>query len=69
MLIAFLATATVATQLLARARAEAEGARRRAEEIDRLSMLGAETLSVGRAEEALGAIAHVILDTIGVAIC
>src|SRR6185437_236460 len=68
-LIAFLATAAVATQLLARARAEAEGARRRAEEIDRLSLLGAETLSVGRAEEALGAIAHVIRDTIGVAVC
>ncbi len=68
-LLAFLATAAVATQLLARARAEAEGARRRAEEIDRLSLLGAETLSVGRAEEALGAIAHVIRDTIGVAVC
>ncbi len=68
-LLAFLATAAVATQLLARARAEAEGARRRAEEIDRLSLLGAETLSVGRAEEALGAIANVIRETIGVAVC
>jgi two-component system sensor histidine kinase KdpD len=68
-LIAFLATATVASQLLARATAEAEAARRRAEEIDRLSSLGAETLSVGRAEEALVAIAHVIRDTIGAAVC
>src|SRR6185312_3167771 len=68
-LLAFLATAGVATQLLARARAEAEGARRRADEIDRLSLLGAETLSVGRAEDALGAIAHVIRETIGVALC
>jgi two-component system sensor histidine kinase KdpD len=68
-LIAFLATATVATQLLARATAEAEAARRRAEEIDRLSLLGAETLSVGRAEEALVAIAKVIRDTIGAAVC
>lgn len=68
-LIAFLATATVATQLLARASAEAEAARRRAEEIDRLSSLGAETLSVGRAEEALTAIAKVIRDTIGAAVC
>ncbi|HEX6535350.1 MAG TPA: ATP-binding protein [Gemmatimonadaceae bacterium] len=68
-LIAFLATATVATQLLARASAEAEAARRRAEEIDRLSSLGAETLSVGRAEDALVAIAKVIRDTIGAALC
>ncbi|HEY7878218.1 MAG TPA: ATP-binding protein [Gemmatimonadaceae bacterium] len=68
-LIAFLATAAVATHLLARARAEAEGARRSAEEIDRLSSLGAETLSVGRAEDALGAIAHVVRDTIGAAVC
>lgn len=68
-LIAFLATATVATQLLARVSAEAEDARRRAEEIDRLSSLGAETLSVGRAEEALAAIVDVIRDTIGAALC
>lgn len=68
-LIAFLATAVVATQLLARATAEAEAARRRAEEIDRLSSLGAETLSVGRAEDALVAIAKVVRDTIGAATC
>jgi two-component system sensor histidine kinase KdpD len=68
-LIAFLATATVATQLLSRATAEAEAARRSAEEIDRLSSLGAETLSVGRAEEALLAIAKVIRDTVGAAVC
>jgi two-component system sensor histidine kinase KdpD len=68
-LVAFLATAVVATQLLARASAQADAARRRADEIDRLSSLGAETLSVGRAEDALTAIAKVIRDTIGAAIC
>lgn len=68
-LVAFLATAIVATQLLARASTEAEDARRRAEEIDRLSSLGAETLSVGRAEEALVAIAKVVRDTIGAEVC
>ncbi len=68
-LVAFLATALVATQLLARANAEADAARRSAEEIDRLSSLGAETLSVGRAEDALLAIAKVIRNTIGAATC
>jgi two-component system sensor histidine kinase KdpD len=68
-LVAFLITASVATHLLSRARNEAEAARRRAEEIDRLSSLGAETLSVGRAEDALVAIAKVIRDTIGASLC
>ena len=64
-LIAFLATALVATQLLVRAQEKADDARRRAEEIDRLAALGAETLSAGRAEDALVAIVRVIRDTIG----
>jgi len=68
-LVAFLVTATVATQLLGRANAEAEAARRRAEEIDRLAALGAETLSAGRAEDALAAIAKVIRETTGAAEC
>ncbi|MGH7632447.1 MAG: DUF4118 domain-containing protein, partial [Gemmatimonadaceae bacterium] len=62
-LVAFLATAVVATQLLARASAQADAARRRADEIDPHSSLGAENLSVRRAEEALTALPKVIRDT------
>lgn len=65
----YLATATVASQLLFRARSQAEAARRRTEELDRLSTLGAETLNVGRAEEALASIAEMIRSTLGVDIC
>jgi len=68
-LLAFLMTATVATQLVGRANAEAAAARRRAEEIDRLAALGAETLSAGRADDALAAIARVIRETSGAAEC
>ena len=68
-LIAFLATAIVAAQLLGRANAEAAAARERADEIDRLSSLGAETLSSGRAEDALAAVAKVIQETLGAARC
>lgn len=68
-LFAFLSTATVAAQLLSRARNEARAARQRAEEIDRLSALGAETLNAGRAEDALSAIAGVIRGRIGVDRC
>jgi len=69
LLLAFLATAIVAAQLLGRANAEAAAARERADEIDRLSSLGAETLSAGRAEDALAAVAKVIQETVGVARC
>jgi two-component system sensor histidine kinase KdpD len=68
-LVVFLATSVVATQLLARARNEADVARRRADEIDRLAALGAETLNVGRADEALPAIAEVIRSTLGLDEC
>ena len=68
-LIAFLSTALVATQLLARARAEAEAARRRAVEVQSLGRLGSETLSAGRADEALVRIVGVIQSTLGVADC
>ncbi len=47
-LVTFLVVAGVATQLLYRARREAEEARRRADEIERLSTLGAETLAAAR---------------------
>ena len=59
-LAAFLTTSLVAAQLLARARSEAASADNRANEVERLSMLGAETLNAGRAEDALVAIAGVI---------
>ena len=56
----YLITAAIAAQLFHRARKEAEAARQRASEIERLSALGSETLNVGRAEDALAAIASVI---------
>jgi two-component system sensor histidine kinase KdpD len=62
-LAAFLATSVVAAQLLARARAEATAAERRAGEVERLSVLGAETLNAARAEDALAAIVGVIQAT------
>ena len=68
-LIAFLITGAVAAQLLSRAQSEAEAARRRAEEVDRLATLGAETLNVGRAGDALIAIADVIRSTLNVTRC
>jgi two-component system sensor histidine kinase KdpD len=68
-LITFLAVAAVATHLIHRARTEAEDARRRAAEVNRLSALGAETLSAGRAEEALHAVADVIRTTLRLDAC
>lgn len=68
-LFAYLMVALVAAQLLARAQREAAEAHRRAEEINRLSVLGAETLNAGRAEEALHAITEVIRATLGVRSC
>jgi two-component system sensor histidine kinase KdpD len=68
-LAAFLATSIVATQLLDRARERAEEARLRAVEVERLAVLGSETLNAGRAEDALGAIADVIRGTLQVDCC
>lgn len=68
-LLAFLATAVSATQLLARARAEAKAARERADEVASLSRLGAETLNAGRPEDALAAVAAVIRRQLGIASC
>jgi two-component system, OmpR family, sensor histidine kinase KdpD len=68
-LVAFLVTGGVAAQLLYRAQREAAIAHQRAEEIDRLSTLGAETLNAGRAEDAVEAIARVIRSTLRVASC
>lgn len=52
-LLAFLVTATVATQLLGRANAEAAAARRRAEEIDRLAALSVQLAAEAEHAEAL----------------
>ena len=68
-LFTFLAVAGVATHLLHRARREADEARSRGEEINRLATLGAETLNAARAEDALHAIAEVIRATVGVEEC
>lgn len=56
----FLVTGGVAAELLHRQQRATEVAERRAREIDRLAALGAESLSVARAEEAVAAIARVI---------
>jgi two-component system sensor histidine kinase KdpD len=66
---AFVVTIVVTTQLLHRAQAEAQRARQRAREIDRLAALGAETLNAGRADDALRAIAEVIRSTLAVDRC
>ncbi len=68
-LAAFLVTGIVAAQLLAWADARTETARQRAVEVERLAVLGAETLNAGRAEDALAAIARVIQSTLHVACC
>ncbi|HET7023997.1 MAG TPA: ATP-binding protein [Gemmatimonadales bacterium] len=68
-LFSFLATAAAATQLLARAREEARIAGERAEEVASLSRIGADTLNAGHPEDALGAIATVIRDKLGLTAC
>lgn len=67
-LFSYLVTAGIAAQLFHAARQQAESARERARQIERLSTLGAETLSVGRAEDALGAIVNVIRNTLHIAL-
>jgi two-component system sensor histidine kinase KdpD len=68
-LVAFLVTSIVATQLLYRADATAKAATERAIEVDRLAALGAETLNAADADEALGAIADVIRASVDVDTC
>ena len=68
-LISFLLTAGVASHLLVRAQTEAEEAERRTVEVASLARLGSETLSAGRAEDALARIAEVIRSTLGMAEC
>ena len=68
-LLAFLVTGVTAAQLLERERQQAAVARSRAEEIDRLATLGAETLNAPRAVDALDAIAAVIRAAVGTDEC
>jgi two-component system sensor histidine kinase KdpD len=68
-LVVFIIVSVVAAQLLHRERRRAEEARRRADEVDRLATLGAETLSVGRADQALTAIVAVIRETLRIEEC
>ena len=68
-LFAFLVTSIVGAQLLERQRSEAEIARSRTAEIDRLATLGAETLNAPRPEDALRAIAEVIRQLMGTDRC
>jgi two-component system sensor histidine kinase KdpD len=68
-LAAFLATSVIATHLLNRGQERAEAARARAIEVERLSVLGAETLNAGRAEDALSGVAEVIRSALGVDCC
>ena len=68
-LIVFLATGVTAAELLERRRAEADIARARTSEIDRLATLGAETLNAPRPEDALQAIADVIRQSMGTDHC
>lgn len=68
-LAAFLATGTVGAELLHRAQRETAAARKRAAEVDHLASLGAEALSVGRAGDAVQAIARVIATNLPVSGC
>jgi two-component system, OmpR family, sensor histidine kinase KdpD len=68
-LLAFLLTSLVAAQLLYRAQDEADVARQRTAEVDRLSTLGAETLNAVRPEAAIGSIATVIQSTLNLESC
>ncbi|HKT07069.1 MAG TPA: DUF4118 domain-containing protein, partial [Gemmatimonadaceae bacterium] len=68
-LVAFLLTSVVATQLLSRAQERAEVARRHAAEVERLAALGAEALNAARADEALRAIAEVIQSALSLGCC
>src|SRR5207247_3794906 len=68
-LLAFLTTAVVTTQLLTQERARAAEAERRAGEVASLGRLGAEILSAGRAEDSLAGIAELIRTSLETAHC
>jgi two-component system, OmpR family, sensor histidine kinase KdpD len=64
-LVAFLMSAFVATELLMRARDEANTARRRMEEIASLSHIGSEMLRFARPEDALAAVTTLVRHSMG----
>src|SRR5712692_3486478 len=68
-LLSFLTTAVVTTQLLTQERVRAAEAERRAGEVASLGRLGAEILSAGRAEETLTGLADLIRTSLEVARC
>jgi two-component system sensor histidine kinase KdpD len=68
-LLAFLLTGGVGAELFHRVRRQASLASLRAAELDRLGMLGAETLAAGRVEDAARAIARVTQTQLGVEWC
>jgi len=68
-LLAFLTTAVVTTQLLTQERARAAEAERRAGEVASLGRLGAEILSAGRAEDSLAGIAELIRTSLEITHC
>ena len=68
-LLAFLATAGVATDLLVRARQEADAARQRTDEVQTLARLGAATLRHASPDAALDELAGLVRETIGAAVC
>ena len=68
-LIAFLAIAGAATDLLARARREAEVAQQRASELDSLSRLGADTLRFADPVDALRRITTLVRSTLAASAC
>lgn len=65
----FLVTSLITAQLLSRANREANDARARAQEIDRLASLGVETLNAVDARDALKAIVSVIQSVLHVEYC
>jgi len=68
-LAAFLAVSVVAAQMLYRVQVEAQAARQRTAEVDRVASLGAETLNVAHAADALAAISEMLRSTLGLAAC
>lgn len=68
-LIAFLGTALFAERLVTQAQEQADAARLRTAEVERIAGLGAETLGAGRAEDAVRTIAEVIRTSLGATRC
>lgn len=68
-LASFLVVSVVAARLLHRLQVEAKTARLRAAEVDRFASLGADTLSVARADQALATIAEAMRGTLNLTEC